>query len=626
MSEKGEHATSLGNSSTITIRIKASDLLKPSEPELPDFSQSLLSPDLRWKLSRQISFSGVFWMDHEGEVLSIPHPTEWATDDAHHGVFAVTDDGNIMAWVEYPREERREGQRAMVIGGPEQSTEIHIVDLAGRIRRKAKLPPALLLDIEGWGSTKGNFVICRRVGEGRPLCLFEIQTARKLFDVAVPYAYPVEDAFVDEKERRVWLARTSPGDVSRGPFEVGLDYAGQVRELRGKGKTYSRVASIPTPRELPKKVADYESGVVQRFYEGIEHSRAIGRDRFQSREGLRFEAKMLRQRLRNGQLDSLSVHLDRISYLTEGVEGPSLTASEAGYFIRRADELDRLGDRSPKANEVSQRLRDLASASRAYQRKLKQRKSMEEVPAESVLPSTKRLIDYMWETGEGVERVSATDLKKMMKTLGVRVPSGVRADQARDLALQGPPQLRELVARHLAIAIDKPQDWYLRPLQLDPSPLEVLHEAFDYHPVFPSEGLSRGRAEIYHCQGYLVDSEGRKVFLGFGRNHNPDYKTKELVIDGCTWLKGRTGGGLGGGYSFVHSVPRVTFWRRSVDNDAPEVNDEYETLFINFMDKVKSLGYVEDPDEERPIRIPSWRFGIAVRFEVDGNENENSTV
>lgn len=236
MSDNRGDDTSLEQSRTITIRIKAKDLLKPLEPQAPDFSRSLLSPNLHWRLSRQMGYDALFWLDNEGDVMSVPHPEEWTTDDAHHGVFAVTDDGNIMAWVEYPREELHEGQRTRVIGGLEQPTEIQVVDLLGRIRGKTMLPPSLLLDIEGWGGTKGNFVICRRVGEGRPLCLFELGTSRKLFDVEVPYDYPVKDAYVDEGNGRVWLTRNSPNEASRGPFEIGLNFAGKVRELRGAGR------------------------------------------------------------------------------------------------------------------------------------------------------------------------------------------------------------------------------------------------------------------------------------------------------------------------------------------------------------------------------------------------------
>lgn len=325
---------------------------------------------------------------------------------------------------------------------------------------------------------------------------------------------------------------------------------------------------------------------------------------------------MLRQLLLDRRLGSLGVHLDRILFLTEGVEGPLLSASEAKYYVRRAEELERLGEESPKADEVARQLRELASTSRAYQRHLKQQQSMEDIPRVDTLPSTRRVIDYMWETGEGVENVAATDLKKMLKKLGIRVPSRARADQVRALALDGPPGLRDVVALHLAIALDKPQDWYLRPLQLDISPLNLLRKAFRDHPTFSSEGLSTGRAQIYHCQAYLVDAKGRKVFLGFGRNYQRDGELKELLIDGCVWLEG--------GYYGVRNVPRVTFWRRAVPSDSPEMNAEYEKLFLSFLDGVKRLAFVEDPDEKRPIRTPSigLNLGTSLRIEIDEVDDE----
>jgi len=264
--------------------------------------------------------------------------------------------------------------------------------------------------------------------------------------------------------------------------------------------------------------------------------------------------------------------------------------------------------------EIARALRSIAEESKPYQKLMKQKQILQRATTEAAVPDRPRVIDYLWDTGEVSGLVGAAALKDMLKTAGVPIPSKARAADVRRLAIRAPPVLRELVAQHLAIAIDKPEDWYLRPLRLDPAPLEELRNAFQNDAEFRSEDLARGRAQTYHCQAYLVDPARRKVFLGYGRNYHPDRTFKDLVVDGCVWL--------GGGYYGVHSVPRVTFWRRTVPSDATEEGEAYDSMFRRFLDKVIGLGFVEDPDERRPIRIASEGLGMGISISIELGRDE----
>src|SRR6266571_8208820 len=201
------------------IRVNLRDLKRPQTPESPDFSKCVLSPNLEWKLSKLTVGHHNFWISHRGRVFSIPHPREWDFR-ALYSVFAVCNDGRIMVFVQRPHTEIERGQQVTVMGGLEQTSEVQLIDHSTRILSTSSLGKGLLLDFEGWGSTHGDFVVCRRVGEDRPLCLFETGTGRKLFDIKVPFDYQVQDAFVHQDTEKVWLSRFPPTDTSRGPFEI----------------------------------------------------------------------------------------------------------------------------------------------------------------------------------------------------------------------------------------------------------------------------------------------------------------------------------------------------------------------------------------------------------------------
>ena len=597
------------------IRINLGDLKRSRTPESPDFSKCVFSPNLEWKLSKVTLGHRKFWISHKGRVFSIPYPPQWATR-ALYSVFTVCNDGRILACVKRPHTEIERGQQVTMMGGLEQTSEVQQIDLFSRILSASNLGKGLLLDFEGWGSTQGDFVVCRRVGEGRPLCLFDSSTGRKLFDIGIPYDYPVQDAFVDENTRKVWLSRFASTDTSRGPFEISLDTAGSVVDAIGDGVIFRRLHNVPSSPVLPRNLAEYDAQVVSAFYDRLRDLRTIGRGDPTSFEGLKFEAKMIREKIRAGGTASLGNHLDNIRFLLLGIGRNYASARDALSFLEAARGLDQIEPSDAVAVEVAAALRGIAEGSKAYQRHKKQRQIPQHETGDASLPIQPRVIDYLWETGEVRGLVGAAVLRNMLRSAGVNVPSKARAAEVWELAWTAPPVFREWVARHLGIAIDKPEDWYLKPLRLDPTPLNALQNAFHDDREFPSGALERGRAQTYHCQAYLVDSARRKVFLGYGRNYHPDRLFKDLVIDGCVWLEG--------GYYGIRLVPRITFWRRTVSAETPEEGEEYDAIFRRFLNRVRALGFTEDPDMPRPIRIPSEGLGMGISISFEFGKDDES--
>jgi hypothetical protein len=523
-----------------------------------------------------------------------------------------------MAEVERPHEEVIDGKRSTVIGGLNQISEVQIIDQVGRVVRKTVLRSGLLLSSEGWGSTDGNFAVGRRVGEGRPLCLFDLRDRKQLFDVQVPYGYPLADVFVDEQAMITWLSQFPASQTARGPFEIGLDDRGEVLETQGDAEVFRRVAERPDI-VLPKRLTEYDTDAVRLFYEHLRDLRAIGRDTGATVKGLVFEARMLKQMLPSKSVIGLTKLMDHLSFLLESNTKIRITARDASLLLDMADNLGIAFPTDERAAGWSAELRQRALESEAYQRERRLEgvasRLREFQPAGETVPSVPRVIDYLWETGEAFELVAAGHLKKMLKSLGLQIPSGAKADEIRNMAQSAPASMRELLARHLAIMRAEPEDNYLLPLRLDVAPLVRLDVELRTGPEFRSEGLARGRANVYHCQAYLVDEQGRRLFLGFGRIYHPDGQAKDVVIDACVWLQG--------GYYGIRQVPRSTFWRRTVPSEAAEYGEEFDRLFIRFLAKVKALGFKDDPNEARPVRLSQESLGLGVSIEIDLSDLSN---